>query len=206
MSGFDEVRLPDDIERGARGGPAFNTSIAQLQSGFERRNINWTRERSRWNVGYGVQSKVGYTRILEFFKVRRGRGYGFRFKDWSDYQITEQSIGTGDASRVAFQIYKRYTSGPRSYDRPITKIVAGSYTVKVNAVTQTETTHFTLNANTGVITFVTPPGSGLPVTISCEFDVPVRFDTDELDLQVDLIEAGQVPNIPIVELLTEAAL
>lgn len=197
---FDEVRLPEDIERGARGGPSFNTTVAAIDSGFEKRNINWTRERNNWNLGYGIQDKAGYTRITNFFRLRRGRAYGFRFKDWSDFEIMAGNIGTGNNSDTEFQIRKQYTDALRTYNRPIQKIVAGSYTVFVNSVEQTEVTNYSIDLNTGVVTFTSAPGNGLPITITCEFDIPVRFDTDEMDLDIQLIEAGQVPNIPIVEL------
>jgi uncharacterized protein (TIGR02217 family) len=41
---------------------------------------------------------------------------------------------------------------------------------------------------------------GESVTAGFEFDVPVRFDTDRLGVNLSLIEAGSIPDIPIVEI------
>jgi uncharacterized protein (TIGR02217 family) len=53
---------------------------------------------------------------------------------------------------------------------------------------------------TGLVTFATPPGPGEAVTAGFEFDVPVRFDTDTIQVSVDAFQAGEVPAVPIVEL------
>jgi len=200
MASFVEVRLPEDIERGAKGGPGFNTSIAPMGSGYEQRNSNWANARGSWDIGYGIQEKVDFKAVLGFFYARKGRAYGFRFKDWSDYEITNQSIGLGDAATVDFQLFKRYSSGGVNYDRIISKPVDGTLLVYVDAVLQTETTDYTVDYTTGIITFVSAPGAALSVNVTCEFDVPVRFDTDRIDLQLDWEDAGIFPSIPIIEL------
>lgn len=140
--------------------------------------------------------------MLNFFYVRRGKAYGFRFKDWVDYQLTAENIGTGNGVLTAFQITKTYTDAGGSYVRNIYKPVSG-IAVYLNGVLQTITTHYTINLSTGVITFVTPPSAAVAVTVTGEFDVPVRFDTDSLDVTLQWIEAGQVQGIPLVELRPE---
>src|SRR5262245_18788170 len=132
---LDEVRLPDYIERGAKGGPGFNTTVFELNSGFEKRNQNWAKARLKWDIGCGVmylEDDVGVAAlkdIMDFFYARAGKAYGFRFKDRSDYQIFEQSIGTGTGSNPTFQVFKRYSSGGRDYDRVVKKLVSGSVLV-----------------------------------------------------------------------------
>lgn len=220
---FHEVRLPEDIERGANGGPRFKTDVFPLDSGYEQRNIGWANVRGDWDIGYGLMNMettlaVTYVRkVLRFFMARWGRAYGFRFKDWSDYEIGSpsspgtdyQAIGYGDDVTVDFQIYKRYTDdGGYNYDRTIYKIVTGTYYVYKDGVLQTETTDYTIDVNTGVITFVTAPastgGSGPSgeevVQVECEFDVPVRFEDDHLRITVEQAASGSIPQIPIKEL------
>lgn len=199
---FDDVRLPVTVERGSRGGPRFNTTVFTLDSGFEKRNINWTRLRHAYNVGYGVTSKALFSEVVRFFIARQGRAYGFRFKDWADYQATTENIGTGNGSQVAFQLRKAYGDSARTFYRQIQKPVSGTNTFFVNSV---EDANVTLDLATGVVTFGTAPGNGLPVTWTGEFDVPVRFDTDDLEVDLVNFDAGSVPNIPIVEILQELA-
>lgn len=200
---FHNVRLPVDVERGAKGGPGFNTTVTPLQSGKEQRNINWAQQRSVYDISYGIGTVQLYQDITKFFYIRRGKAYGFRFKDWADYQITAGVIGTGNGVETDFQIVKVYSDDGGSYTRIIYKPVASTVQVYLNGVLQTLTTHYTLDANTGIVTFVTPPSNGVVVTVTCEFDVPVRFDTDTLQTTMQWVEAGQVQSIPLVELRPE---
>ena len=195
------VRIPDSIERGAKGGPRFKTTILTLSSGHEKRNIDWQRVKCAWDIGYGMQYKEDYDDIIAFFYARQGKAHSFNFKDWTDFQIgtvgvasSRQSIGTGTGSNSLFQIFKRYSSGGIDFDRRITRITPGSLTVYVNGVV---TTAFTINL--GLINFTTPPPLTHPVEVICEFEVPVRFDQDELDIEAETFQAGSIPSINVVE-------
>lgn len=207
---FVDVQLPTDVERGAQGGPQFNTTVITLSSGAEKRNINWQTTRGQWDVGYGVQHKEDFNTIIDFFYARQGMAHSFRFKDWTDFEIgsqtdasTRQNIGTGTGSLDTFQIFKRYTSGAVNFDRDISKPVGTTLQVYVNAVLQTITTHYTVDLLTGIITFVTPPPNTELVDVVTEFDVPVRFDTDQLQITALTFEAGTIPTIPVVEVRGE---
>lgn len=155
---FHNVRMPENVEQGATGGPGFHTSILELSSGEEQRNIDWSKQRGNWDVGFGLQPKTLANPIIAFFYARRGKGYGFRFKDWSDFQL-DNDIGTGDAATTVFQIIKRYSSGGVDYDRKITRIVNGTLQVYVDDVLKTVVTDYTVNQDTGLLTLGTPPGT-----------------------------------------------
>jgi len=204
---FDEVRLPIEVEKGARGGPGFSTSILTLRSGYEQRNQNWSRSRGRWDVSFGIDVMSQLETVVAFFYARRGRLNGFRFRDWSDYQLTASEIGLGDAAETDFQAVRRYTdSGGNTFDRPISKLVTGTLTVFVDSVAKSEGPDYSVDYDTGIITFTSPPGSGLSVAITTEFDVPVRFDIDELEISLEAYDpttgelGGLIPSIPVVEL------
>lgn len=194
---FHDVRLDESYERGARGGPGFKTTITTLASGHEQRNGDWQRARGRWNVGYGVRKRSDFISIYEFFLARNGRLFGFRFKDWLDYEVVDQQIGVGDSSDTQFQLIKTYTSGSQTYTRPVYKPVASTLSIELDG---SPTTAFTLDDATGVVTFDSAPGMGVVITATFEFDVPVRFDEDDLEIALQYVEAGSVPSIPIVEL------
>lgn len=80
-------------------------------SGFEQRNVRWTQARGKWDVASGIKKRAQMDTLIAFFRARKGRAYGFRFKDWTDYKAPRQSIGTGDGVTMTFQLVKAYSSG-----------------------------------------------------------------------------------------------
>jgi uncharacterized protein (TIGR02217 family) len=125
MTSFHEVRFPDNIAYGATGGPEFATTVVATGSGHEKRNVNWSQARGRWDVASGLKKQAQIDELIAFFRARRGKAYGFRFKDWTDYQATGQLLGTGDDALTQFQLVKHYPSGSVIEVRTITKPVAG---------------------------------------------------------------------------------
>lgn len=192
---FDNVRLPEHIEQGALGGPAFQTTIIALGTGAEQRNVDWLAQRCSYDVSYGVQHKKDFIEIVKFFYARLGRARGFRFKDWTDYEATDQQIGVGDGVRTTFQLVKNYSSLVQ-YQRKITRPVANTVSVRVDNVVSL----FSVNVNTGLVTMSSAPADGAVVTASFEFDIPVRFDSDKLDLNARTDKVASIPSIEIVEL------
>src|SRR5262245_15642536 len=166
MVSFHNVRLPVNVEKGAEGGPEFKTTVLALSSGHEKRNIEWERVKGGWDIAYGINTKAELEEVIAFFYARRAKAYGFRFKDWTDYEIEDQSIGIGGGVTTVFQMFKRYTSGAYYFDRRITRLVADSLTVKVNGVLQTEGVQYTADDDTGIITFGTAPGTAATATLT----------------------------------------
>ena len=204
---FHEVRFPDDISRGARGGPERRTQIVELASGDEERNASWANSRRRYDVAYGIRRADDLAAVVAFFEARNGRLHGFRFKDWGDYKSalpsaaispTDQAIGTGNGSLTEFALLKRYSSGAQSWTRAIAKPVAGSVRVALGGVEQMS--GWSIDTTTGVVTFDTAPAAGVAVTAGFAFDVPVRFDTDALDVTLDLDRLGSITSIPLLEI------
>jgi uncharacterized protein (TIGR02217 family) len=204
---FHEVRFPDNISRGARGGPERRTQIVELGSGDEERNASWANSRRRYDVAYGVRRADDLAAVVAFFESRNGRLHGFRYKDWADYKSglpsqaitpTDQQIGTGTGALKTFPLAKRYISGAQSWTRTIAKPVAGTVRVALGMVEQMS--GWTVDATTGVVTFITAPGNGVIIRAGFEFDVPVRFDTDVLDVTLDIERLGSITSIPLLEL------
>lgn len=195
---FHEVRFPVEIALGATGGPEFSTSVVVTAGGFERRNAGWAVPRGRWDVGSGVKEAADTAALIAFFRAREGRAHGFRFRDWADYRATAQSLGTGTGALTTFQLVKRYASGPTTAVRTISKPVSGTVALYLNGVAQGS--GWTVDTATGVVTFGTAPGSGVAVTADFEFDVPVRFDADAMDLTMLRDGAAEWGRVPLVEL------
>lgn len=204
---FHEVRFPDNISRGARGGPERRTQIVELASGDEERNASWANSRRRYDVAYGIRRADDLAAVVAFFEARNGRLHGFRYKDWGDYKSalpshaitpTDQQIGTGTGSLQTFQLAKRYISGAQTWVRTIAKPVTGTVRVALGMIEQLS--GWTLDTTTGVITFTTAPAGGVIVRAGFEFDVPVRFDSDTLDVTLDFERLGSITSIPLLEI------
>lgn len=203
---YDDVRFPTAISRGSSGGPERRTDVVSTASGKEERNSRWSHSRRKYNVGFGIKSVAQLQTVIDFFEARRGRLHGFRFKDYTDFKScgptatptrTDQLIGTGNGSNASFQLVKNYGAPTRTYARPIHAPVVATLLVAVNG---SATTAFTVN-DTGLITFNVGsiPANLATVTAGFEFDVPVRFDTDEITVNLTHFEAGEIPDIPLVE-------
>jgi uncharacterized protein (TIGR02217 family) len=196
---FHPIRFPLDVALGARGGPERATDIVTLASGREERNSRWAQSRRRYNAGYGVKSRADMQAVLAFFEERRGRFHSFLWRDALDHSSNgPQALGIGDGDAVAFQLSKTYGASFDPYVRPITKPVAETVTVTIDGVA---TDAFTVNETTGVVTFDDPPVDGAVLLAEFEFDVPVRFDMDRLDIELSSFDAADAPAIPLIEVL-----
>jgi uncharacterized protein (TIGR02217 family) len=211
MPAFHEILFPLDVALGARGGPERRTEIVTTGSGREERNARWAHARRRWNAGYGVKSLDALSAVVAFFEERRGRLYGFRWRDRLDCSssasgleslLEDQVLGIGDGERAAFQLVKRYGAEHAPYSRPIVKPVAGSVRVAVGGMEREEGVDFDSDPATGLVVFRAgkEPGAGAAVTAGFLFDVPARFDTDFLEVDLAAFAAGDIPSIPIVEI------
>lgn len=211
MSDFHEIRFPLDVSLHGRGGPERRTEIVTLGSNREARNARWAHSRRRYEAGYGVKTLAQLAQVVEFFEERRGRLYGFRWRDRADFASsmpgatptpTDQALGTGDGVRTDFQLVKTYGGAFSAYVRTIAKPVAGSVRVAVNGAEKTAS-QFSVDATTGVVAFAIGhvPPAGASVTAGYQFDVAVRFDTDFLEIDMQAFEAGAIPKIPLVEII-----
>ncbi|WP_300516685.1 DUF2460 domain-containing protein [Aliiroseovarius sp.] len=205
---FHDIRFPPNLSFGSVGGPERRTEVVTLANGFEERNTPWAHSRRRYDAGVGMRSLDDIETLIAFFEARRGQLYGFRWKDWSDFKSTlpnsapgfeDQVLAWGDGETTEFQLSKRYASGAFEYIRPITKPVPGTVRVGNQGSELQEGLHWEIDLLTGVITFDTPPDINSEVTAGFEFDVPVRFDTDLIQTSVASFKAGDVPNVPVVE-------
>lgn len=205
---FHEIRFPASLSFGSVGGPERMTEIVTLANGFEERNTPWADSRRRYDAGFGMRSLDDIDTLIAFFEARRGQLYGFRWKDWSDYRscgssadpaFDDQVIGTGDGVTASFKLCKTYASGEASYTRDILKPVLGTVKTGVQGDVKAEGVDFAVDTATGIVSFAEAPGPGATITAGFEFDVPVRFDTDSIRSSVASFKAGDIPNVPVIE-------
>lgn len=205
---FHEVRFPAALSFGSTGGPERRTEIVTLANGYEERNTPWSQSRRRYDAGVALRSLDDIEKLIAFFEAREGQLFGFRWKDWADFkscaptqQISheDQLIARGDGSSVTFDLTKAYRSGGQTYHRPVRKPVSGTVKLAVNGEPLREGFQFSLDTSTGQVTLDEPPVPEAEVTAGFEFDVPVRFDTDRIQCSVASFQAGDMPNVPVVE-------
>lgn len=206
--GFHEVGLPLRLALGATGGPSRRTDIVALSNGGEARNARWADARRRYDVGTGLRAIEDLYVLTAFFEARRGQLYGFRFKDPLDHQsamvgvaisATDQLIGVGDGLNAVFQLQKTYGDVGNAVARQIEKPVEGSLLLALDEM-PLEPSDFILDATTGQVTIDPAPGPGVEITAGYEFDIPVRFDTDRIEVNLAAFKAGSVPSVPLVEI------
>lgn len=207
--GFHEVRFPASLSFGSLGGPERLTDIVTLANGFEERNTPWAQSRRRYDAGVALRSLDDIEALIAFFEARRGQLFGFRWKDWTDFKsgrakaapdYRDQVIGVGDDATVSFPLLKTYRSGEQVALRPVVKPVKGTVRIGLSNDEMQEGVHYEVDTATGIVTFSEPPNRDVPITAGYEFDVPVRFDTDRIQTSLASFQAGEVPNVPVVEI------
>lgn len=200
---FLDERFPEDVSWGSLGGPCFMTNVAVMDRGQETRNQIWSQPRAKYQADWGIKNSEQAASILGFFRKAKGRKRAFRYKDWMDFssvtaQVSEpdvtpfdQPLGTGDGTTKQFQITKTYDVGS-GFVRTIFKPVAGTVRVGVNGV---EVSSGWAVTSMGKVIFTAAPAVAAVITVGYEFDVPCRFDNDDLDLTIDDFEmiSGTIP-------------
>lgn len=207
MSAFHDIRLPARLAFGCTGGVERRTEVVALASGHERRSSPWSQGRRRYLIATATRPLDDAAELVAFFEARKARLHGFRFRDPTDFKscapsaqptATDQAIGTGDGARKTFPLAKAYGAGVDAVTRPIVKPVAGTVKVAVAGVALAGGA-FVVDAATGVVALTTAPAVGAAVTAGFEFDTPVRFDIDRLDVQMEGFSAARITACPLVE-------
>lgn len=155
------------------------TEVVTTASGAEKRNQPFEYMRRRYDMAAIGRTKAEAQRIYDFWQVVGGRKRSFRFYDYRHNSVTAGSIGTGDGATKTFQLRSTHTFGGQTVYRDETK-PRGTVLIYVNGVLQTETTDYTVNLSTGVVTFVSAPALSAAVTATFEFDVCCRFEQSRL--------------------------
>lgn len=199
---FHEVSLPARLAFGSTGGVERRTEVVTQASGHERRSTPWASGRRRYLIGAGLRSLDDMAALTAFFEARQGRLYGFRFRDFADFKSCapgvepgpgDQQIGTGDGVETRFRLAKAYGG----HARPIAKPVEGTVRVAVDGV---EAVGWSVDLTTGEVTFDVAPAEGAPITAGFQFDTPVRFDADRLEITLETFGSGRMVAMPLIEI------
>lgn len=166
MTSFLETpRFPDDLAFWAKGGVNYQTVVVTSTSGREARNSLWTFGRGAWDLQNtvrmpGAAPNYTVTTIRNFFRVCKGQAYGFRFRDWTDYQDEGNGVlnttGQGNGTPT-LQMYKNYVLSPLTDQRLVAKPQPGTVNVQRNGTNQTSggsPGNYSLDTTTGLVTWV----------------------------------------------------
>jgi uncharacterized protein (TIGR02217 family) len=212
---FHDVLLPPELSYGFESGPTLATVVQTTASGHEYRVARQSQARHRYRANKANLSPDQFAALKAFWMGRRGALHSFRFKDWTDFSTaangvgapskTDSDLGTGDGTTQHFQLVKVYDKdGPNPYQRTITLPDTSTLVLAVDGVPVSS--GFTVSANTGVITFSTPPANGVKIQAGFQFDVPVRFSSSSDDWLRSTYDAFQLittPGIELIEVLDE---
>lgn len=204
-----DLEFPRDVAAGCQSTRERRTDIVTLESGHEERNQRWSHARRSWQAGLGIRRADDMDDVVALWEQAAGARHSFRFRDWTDWRsgapsapitFTDQPLGTGDGSTVAFQVVKVYGAA-QPYARSVT--LPHLATLRVAADGVELASGWSLSATGGRITFDTAPGAGAVLTCGYTYDMPVRFgDTLTIDaayFRGDGSGIASAPDVPLVE-------
>ncbi|MCP4660977.1 MAG: DUF2460 domain-containing protein [bacterium] len=218
--GFHNVSFPTNQSYGTEGGPGFSTKIVETASGAEHRVALHNQPRHVYNAAHTIQTIADAVAVLKFYTARSGAAASFRYKDWSDYATTDtwvtydgsavtdtdQLLSYGNGEKTQFQLKKTYNDDGGAVQRTITLPVESSVVISFDGTPQT--TGWTVNDTTGIVTFATAPDAGTVIRCGFEFEVKVRFskevDTNALRVAINHYEIQDIPSVPLIEVINEA--
>jgi uncharacterized protein (TIGR02217 family) len=160
----------------------YLTDIIANQRGDEQRRAVFSQPVVKANVGTRLnQAECDYIRT--FFDAAQGQKNEFEFLDWTDYQVRDAGLGTGNGTSQQWQLVKYYTVDTVTVTRPIYRPIEGSLQVYVDDVLQES--GWSCDYTTGILT-TTLSGN---ITVSFDFGIPARFEQDNLQIEFDAYSA-----------------
>lgn len=178
---FHETLLPEDIAEGARGGRGWSTDLVRNRGAHDKANQNWSVPLGAWDISYVNKSNVQTRQLLAFFlAVGQGKLNGFRFKDLKDCNVTKGQLRR--LTSTTYQMVQRYrfVAGGQTYSIDVTKPEPNDTVLQI-WLGNTETTAYTVNTSTGVVTFASAVPANVVVSMTGAYHIPVRFDMDEFE-------------------------
>ena len=167
---------------GWQASPEFTTLIKTLKNGRERRNAENDVVRHRYSLPFlNIPDNAYLLQIKSCFLAVRGQLHAFLVRDATDYRAVDDALGLAPAGSAPVQLVHVATFGAASYERVISKPVAGTVVLRQNGVIKAGAA----DPLTGLFTPTTAWAEGAVLTWSGEFRVPVRFASDSLPMTID---------------------
>ena len=187
------TEFPSSLSYGSGGGPTYRTTVVSAYSGKEEANQSWEYPRHAYSISLANRTETELQTLLTYYHACAGRFNTFNFLDPRDYKSTtisgtpantDQTLHTATGGETTVQVIKNYSSGGTTQVRKITRPKSGTLLVAIDTVSKTSGADYTVNYNTGLITFTTGLATGEVVTAGYEFYTPCRFNSDDLDVAI----------------------
>jgi uncharacterized protein (TIGR02217 family) len=189
--------------------PRFAGRVQNALSGRELRVLDqinpiwtWTLTysllRDKWDVRAPVGPGSGYDELrtlIGFFLQQQGTFRPFLFDDPTDNTVTDQIMGIGDGSTRIFQLVRRMGG----FDEPITAPNTLN-AIRCNGVRQ-DPAAYTVDNETGLVTFATPPPAGQVVAVDFTYRFRVRFAEDSVEFENFMYQLWQLKQVKLQSVL-----
>ena len=196
MSENDIMCFPKYLSLGAVGGPRFLTDVITTTDGREQRNINWLKPRNYYEISPSINCQEDLDTVIAFFRIHKGKALAFRFKDWTDYRVTDQILNKQSLSNNRYQLVKEYSNFNFTDVRIITKPVINTVCITIDD----KPVQFDCDYASGIVTIKNEVFKNSIIKATFCFDTWVRFDTDELKLGTFADFDMSRVHIPLVEI------
>ena len=197
---LEDLIFPESISMKYTYTIEYKTTIHKAKSGYELRIANVDYPLLSYNIINDLKSKTEIENLVNFFKLTKGKAIGFKFKDWLDYNVNNQVIATADGKTKDFQLIKTYLFNDYIQIRKITKPIKNTVKIYINNIDNTS--HANINYENGIISFENAPEKNSIIKADFEFYVPVRFDTDKLDITMKNSKYGEIKELKIIEIIS----
>jgi uncharacterized protein (TIGR02217 family) len=196
---FYEINFPDSVAFNSVNSLYFDTNIVKSKNNTEQRSNNLDMPLLNFKLSTPLRNKKEIDEITALFRIVKGKLNGFRFRDWLDYKVENQIIGIGDGENCVFQIKKTYLLKNYFVIRNIVKPTPNTASVFLNQVECNNSTQ-SIDYARGLARFVTPPAEGDAIMVNCEFDIPVRFKSDFLNIILTGRDLFEINDLELVEI------
>lgn len=190
---FVNARINECMAYGFTGGPEWSTLIIPMDNGREQRNGQWLYPKSRFSADYLNLNRDDQQMVLQYFHAMRGRLHCFRFRDWNDYEASNELQAPEIGTSTPMQLVKTYGVA----NQLTTRIIQAPVDSTVILLRDGTPVDGDWDYGAGKFT----PSSSFTAgtyTASFQFDLWVRFDSDFNAFSIGSVNAHSA-TIDVVE-------
>lgn len=181
--------FPTWLFNGIASGPEFSATVVRTLN-YRYRMVNWRNSRRRASLDGSNVCEEFVEQVEAFSDVVLGQFNTFLFRDELMHVLDDELIGMGDMAQTDFQITKTLTYLDETVVRDITfpdhnypdTDLTRSELLQVT-VDGTPNTVWTVNRNTGIISFTVAPDAALEIRVSGSYFHKMRITADAIPMQ-----------------------
>ena len=207
---FHEIRLDPYISWESTIGPSYKTAIHDVPSGDEFRTSGWDKGRLMMTISKELMDRPTVFALESFFRARKGSRFAFRVRYWNLYLRTDEPLPLLTNTTAQLQLVFPDAIAPETMlvKKPVlagdvhntndSLLYAPDITLKKDGVAFASSGNWTIDRTTGIITFGTSQ-AGHTFTWSGSFDIPMRFNTDQLSIKRTFMDDHSWDDFQLIE-------